>query len=189
MPCSPWSSDSSIWWNINKHNLPSSLTSHTGTKLLNFPWINLISTLYAVEHLMWGNGIFAFFEDFRYLSVAVVLTLLKHGITPPPLPPPTGSGLRDKNLDQQVNHLPHLETPAPQSQEREGGGKMGLKWWIKDKWSRVKTDVETAHHAVKHGGSGGVRPVKCVHSGTVRAAEEMKVITVSVEWASWPKRD
>lgn len=41
--------------------------------------------------------------------------------------------------------------------------------------------METDHRPVKHGGSGGVRPVKRVHGGAVRAAEEMKVITVSVE--------
>lgn len=46
---------------------------------------------------------------------------------------------------------------------------------------QVKTDSEDGLLSCQAWQNSGVRPVKCLHGASVRAAEEMKVITVSVE--------
>lgn len=52
---------------------------------------------------------------------------------------------------------------------------------MREPWVQVKTDSETDSCPVKHGRTVASGPVKCLHGASVRAAEEMKVITVSVE--------
>lgn len=85
--------------------------------------------------------------DIRYLSVTMVLTLMKHHT---PSNGGTGSGERDKNLasvewrSELITSLGTLRSPVRKGED-------GVKVMDKDYRSQVKSNAETDRSPVKHG--------------------------------------